>query len=226
MGRGHRRRTWPVRRASGSRGRRWAFSPDGKTVASASDDATVLVWNMNALSSPGRQPTFSGSPAELKALCSDLADGDAVKAHRAIGTLVAAADRVVPTLKDLVRVDVKDDTRRVEQPGTACQGQRRSHSRNTTTSLTPRLTARRWDIDRPRCRATWLDYTDQVLTLHFTLPFKTPVKAKELKLEIYDPTIFVDFSWAKEDPAQAGRRAQMQARCRPPREMTFAEGKN
>src|SRR6266852_246257 len=24
----------------------------------------------------------------------------------------------------------------------------------------------------------WLDYTDQVLTLHFTLPFKTPVKAK------------------------------------------------
>ena len=46
----------------------------------------------------------------------------------------------------------------------------------------------------------WLDYTDSVLTLHFTLPFKTPVKAKELKLEIYDPTIFVDFSWAKDNP--------------------------
>ena len=26
----------------------------------------------------------------------------------------------------------------------------------------------------------WLDFTDQVLTLNFTLPFKTPVKTKEL----------------------------------------------
>ena len=39
----------------------------------------------------------------------------------------------------------------------------------------------------------WLDYHDQVLTLNFILPFKTPIKAKELKIEIYDPTIFVDF---------------------------------
>ena len=61
----------------------------------------------------------------------------------------------------------------------------------------------------------WLDYTDQVLTLHFTLPFKTPVKAKELKVEIYDPTIFVDFSLAKDKPVQLGRRAAMQARCGP-----------
>src|SRR5207344_2715541 len=34
----------------------------------------------------------------------------------------------------------------------------------------------------------WLDYKDQVLTLNFLLPFKTPVKAKELKVEIYDPS--------------------------------------
>src|ERR1041385_2456508 len=34
----------------------------------------------------------------------------------------------------------------------------------------------------------WLDYTDQVLTLNFTLPFKKPVKAKELSIEIYDPS--------------------------------------
>ncbi len=48
----------------------------------------------------------------------------------------------------------------------------------------------------------WLDYTDSVLTLHFTLPFKKPIKAKELKIEIFDPTIFVDFSFAKDKPAQ------------------------
>jgi len=33
----------------------------------------------------------------------------------------------------------------------------------------------------------WLDYNNQILTLHFTLPFKTPVKAKLLKIEVYDP---------------------------------------
>jgi ABC-type uncharacterized transport system substrate-binding protein len=42
----------------------------------------------------------------------------------------------------------------------------------------------------------WLDYKDTVLTLHFTLPFPAPVKAKALELEIYDPTYFVDFTFA------------------------------
>jgi ABC-type uncharacterized transport system substrate-binding protein len=46
----------------------------------------------------------------------------------------------------------------------------------------------------------WLDYKDSVLTLHFTLPFKTPVKTAALDLEIYDPTYFVDFSFAKDKP--------------------------
>src|SRR5512143_2171310 len=40
----------------------------------------------------------------------------------------------------------------------------------------------------------WLDYKDQVLTLNFVLPFKAPVQAKELKSEIYDPSLFVDFA--------------------------------
>src|SRR5450631_3839701 len=44
----------------------------------------------------------------------------------------------------------------------------------------------------------WLDYNDDVLTLNFTLPFKPPVKAKELKIDIYDATIFVDFSFVKD----------------------------
>lgn len=71
----------------------------------------------------------------------------------------------------------------------------------------------------------WLDYTDQVLTLNFTLPFKTPVKAKELKIEIYDPTIFVDFSFAKDDPVRFVGAPQCKGEVVLPREMTFAEGK-
>ena len=48
----------------------------------------------------------------------------------------------------------------------------------------------------------WLDYKNAILTLNFTLPFKKPVKAKFLKLEIYDPTIFVDFEFAKDSPVK------------------------
>jgi ABC-type uncharacterized transport system substrate-binding protein len=71
----------------------------------------------------------------------------------------------------------------------------------------------------------WLDYADQVLTLNFTLPFKKPVSAKELKVEIYDPTIFVDFSFAKEKPAQLVGAPKCKLDVVLPREMTFAEGK-
>ena len=71
----------------------------------------------------------------------------------------------------------------------------------------------------------WLDYTDQVLTLNFTLPFKTPVKAKELKIEIYDPTIFVDFSWVKDDPVRLVGAPQCKGDVVKPRDMSFAEGK-
>lgn len=71
----------------------------------------------------------------------------------------------------------------------------------------------------------WLDYDDSILTLHFTIPFKKPVKAKELKIEIYDPTIFVDFSWAKDDPVQLVGAKGCKGDVVKPREMTFAEGK-
>jgi ABC-type uncharacterized transport system substrate-binding protein len=72
----------------------------------------------------------------------------------------------------------------------------------------------------------WLDDAKQILTLHFTLPFKAPVKAKLVKVEVYDPTIFVDFEWAKDKPAHV---VNLPHGCKLdvvlPREMTFAEGK-
>lgn len=76
----------------------------------------------------------------------------------------------------------------------------------------------------------YLDYTNQILTLHLTLPLETPVKAKELKVEIYDPTIFVDFSFAKtkgdDKPVQlVGAPAGCKLDVQLPREMTYAEGK-
>jgi ABC-type uncharacterized transport system substrate-binding protein len=46
----------------------------------------------------------------------------------------------------------------------------------------------------------FLEYRDSSLVLHFTLPFKTPIRAKQLALEIFDPSYFVDFSLQKKDP--------------------------
>jgi ABC-type uncharacterized transport system substrate-binding protein len=43
------------------------------------------------------------------------------------------------------------------------------------------------------------DPKETVLTLHFTLPFKTPVKAKALDVEVYDPDFFIDFGFAEKD---------------------------
>ena len=46
----------------------------------------------------------------------------------------------------------------------------------------------------------FLEYRDGLLVLHFTLPLKAPVKPKVLALEVFDPTFFVDFQLAKQDP--------------------------
>jgi ABC-type uncharacterized transport system substrate-binding protein len=46
----------------------------------------------------------------------------------------------------------------------------------------------------------YLEYKDAALTLHFTLPLKTPVKPKQLVVEVYDPSYFIDFQMADKDP--------------------------
>src|SRR5258708_6622509 len=46
----------------------------------------------------------------------------------------------------------------------------------------------------------YLEYRDSLLTLHFTLPLKAPVKSKELVLEVFDREFFIDFKYAEKDP--------------------------
>ena len=46
----------------------------------------------------------------------------------------------------------------------------------------------------------FLDYKDEALTLHFTLPLKSPVKPKQLLLEVFDPSYFIDFQLAEKNP--------------------------
>ena len=69
----------------------------------------------------------------------------------------------------------------------------------------------------------YLDYDkkETVLTLHFLLPLKQPVKAKDLSLEVFDREFFVDFSFAEKDPAKlVGAPAQCKLTVGKPQEMT------
>lgn len=72
----------------------------------------------------------------------------------------------------------------------------------------------------------WLDYKNDVLTLNFTLPFKSPVKAKDLNLEVYDPTYMVDFAFAEKNPVTlVGAPAACKLSVQKPKEMTAAQGR-
>jgi ABC-type uncharacterized transport system substrate-binding protein len=71
----------------------------------------------------------------------------------------------------------------------------------------------------------YLDYDpkETVLTLHFTLPFKTPLKAKALNVEVYDPEFFIDFGFAEKDPVHlVGAPAQCGVSIEKPRDDFFS----
>jgi ABC-type uncharacterized transport system substrate-binding protein len=46
----------------------------------------------------------------------------------------------------------------------------------------------------------FLEQKDDLLTLHFTLPLKTPAATKTIDLDIYDPLYFVAFEFADKEP--------------------------
>ena len=48
----------------------------------------------------------------------------------------------------------------------------------------------------------WLEFKDSALTLHFTLPVKSPVKGQAASFEIYDPSYFIDFGFEDKDPVK------------------------
>jgi ABC-type uncharacterized transport system substrate-binding protein len=72
----------------------------------------------------------------------------------------------------------------------------------------------------------FLEYKDAALTLHFTLPLKTPVKPKALALEVFDPAFFIDFKFDDKDPIKlVGAPAACQMKFQRPHEGTAAAPK-
>jgi ABC-type uncharacterized transport system substrate-binding protein len=67
------------------------------------------------------------------------------------------------------------------------------------------------------------DPKESVLTLHFELPLKSPMKTKDLSIEVFDREYFVDFSLAEKDPIKlAGAPAQCKLTVGKPQEMGAA----
>jgi ABC-type uncharacterized transport system substrate-binding protein len=67
------------------------------------------------------------------------------------------------------------------------------------------------------------DPKETVLTLHFTLPLKAPVKTKDLSIEVYDREFFVDFSFNEKNPAKlVGAPAQCKLSVINPAQMDAA----
>jgi ABC-type uncharacterized transport system substrate-binding protein len=65
----------------------------------------------------------------------------------------------------------------------------------------------------------FLEYKNEALTLHFTLPLKAPVKAKQLALDIFDPAFFIDFKFEEKDPIKlVGAPAECQLKVQRPGE--------
>jgi ABC-type uncharacterized transport system substrate-binding protein len=69
----------------------------------------------------------------------------------------------------------------------------------------------------------WLEYRNPALILHFTLPLKAPVAAKVMQIEVYDPSIFVDFEFAKDRSVSVSGAPQCVATYDLPHQPTPAE---
>ena len=82
----------------GTRVHHVAFSPDGDRLASAMNSGLAIVWDWKPLGL--RLPAAKPADADVKRFWSDLRGGDAPAAHRAIYTLAAFPETVLPFLRE------------------------------------------------------------------------------------------------------------------------------
>jgi RNA polymerase sigma factor (sigma-70 family) len=76
-----------------------AVSSDGRTAATGSSDATILLWDV----APPKVPTDPLSAADCAAAWADLADADAAKGFAAVCRLTDGPTQSLPFLKELLR---------------------------------------------------------------------------------------------------------------------------
>ena len=78
-------------------------------------------------------------------------------------------------------------------------------------------------VDPPSGYYLDFDKTETVLTLHFMLPLKQPLKAKDLSVAVYDPEFFIAFELAEKEPAKlVGAPANCKLTLGKPQQMSSA----
>jgi ABC-type uncharacterized transport system substrate-binding protein len=78
-------------------------------------------------------------------------------------------------------------------------------------------------VDPPPGYYLDFDKKDAVLTLHFMLPLKQPLKVKDLTVAVYDPEFFIAFILDEKEPAKlVGASANCKLMIGKPQEMSSA----
>ncbi len=91
-----------------------AFAPNGKTLASASADTTVLIWDVTKIDRPA-PPAKAPQAADLDKWWQALAGDDATQAFAAMGQLAAAPKDTAALIKAQVNPAAPLDEKRVNQ---------------------------------------------------------------------------------------------------------------
>jgi hypothetical protein len=91
----------------------FAFSPDGRRLAAAGTDGTVLVWDVTGRCPDGRWQTHEMTASQLESHWRALAGEDAAVADQAIWALSAAPRQAIPYLEGHLRPVTFKETRRL-----------------------------------------------------------------------------------------------------------------
>src|SRR5262249_43395049 len=89
------------------------FAPDGKTLVSGGDDATLLAWDVSAFRKDRPVQRADLTPGELETCWGKLADRDAAVAYGAIGRLLTASEQAVSLVCERVRPESPETAPRV-----------------------------------------------------------------------------------------------------------------
>ena len=89
--------------------------PLGRTLASASSDSTILIWDVAGVTARQGKLRAQVDASEVAAAWKDLASADAKVAYRSIRLLIEAPERSVPLLRERLRPAPAPDAKRIEQ---------------------------------------------------------------------------------------------------------------